>query len=188
MMPNCRWLAVARFIRAGIVRAPLPAQASSQTGIVRWSDPQTYASGIEPSTGKAAEPPAPAPPLSPRMRALAEKPMACVPTETDVGGRVESEGTTSPLTPWQASSPPLRLARSGSSSNTGASCPAPSSALGDAPDYCRRYRCRTGQFYNQGVLASTFNGAHLKNTTGKHLVQGPITVLDATPMEGICPH
>jgi hypothetical protein len=27
----------------------------------------------------------------------------------------------------------------------GASCLASSSALGDAPDYCRRYRCRTGQ-------------------------------------------
>ena len=34
--------------------------------------------------------------------------------------------------------------------------------------------------YNQGVLAQhPLNGAHIKNTTGKHLLQGPITVLDA---------
>ena len=35
--------------------------------------------------------------------------------------------------------------------------------------------------YNQGVLAQhPLNGAHIKNTTGKHLLQGPITVLDAS--------
>ena len=34
--------------------------------------------------------------------------------------------------------------------------------------------------YNQGVLAKhPLNGARLKNTTGKHLLQGPVTVLDA---------
>ena len=39
--------------------------------------------------------------------------------------------------------------------------------------------------YNQGVLAQhPLNGAYLKNTTGKHLLQGPITVLDANTYGG----
>jgi hypothetical protein len=39
--------------------------------------------------------------------------------------------------------------------------------------------------YNQGVFAQhPLNGAHLKNTTGKHLLQGPITVLDANTYGG----
>jgi hypothetical protein len=39
--------------------------------------------------------------------------------------------------------------------------------------------------YNQGVLARhPLNGVLLKNTTGKHLLQGPITVLDANTYGG----
>jgi hypothetical protein len=39
--------------------------------------------------------------------------------------------------------------------------------------------------YNQSVLAKhPLNGALLKNTTGKHLLQGPITVLDAHTYAG----
>jgi hypothetical protein len=39
--------------------------------------------------------------------------------------------------------------------------------------------------YNQGVLAQhPLNGARLKNTTGKHLLQGPITVLAANTYGG----
>ncbi|MBI3328142.1 MAG: hypothetical protein HYZ81_15750, partial [Nitrospinae bacterium] len=39
--------------------------------------------------------------------------------------------------------------------------------------------------YNQRVLAKhPLNGARLKNTTGKHLLQGPITVLDANTYAG----
>lgn len=39
--------------------------------------------------------------------------------------------------------------------------------------------------YNQSVLAKNpLNGARVKNTTGKHLLQGPITVLDANTYAG----
>jgi hypothetical protein len=39
--------------------------------------------------------------------------------------------------------------------------------------------------YNQRVLAQhPLNGARLKNTTGKHLLQGPITVIDANTYGG----
>src|SRR5207248_7966695 len=39
--------------------------------------------------------------------------------------------------------------------------------------------------YNQSVLPKNpLNGARLKNTTGKHLLQGPITVLEASTYAG----
>src|SRR5438105_3562010 len=39
--------------------------------------------------------------------------------------------------------------------------------------------------YNQGVLSrNPLNGARVKNTTGKHLLAGPITVLDASSYAG----
>ena len=39
--------------------------------------------------------------------------------------------------------------------------------------------------YNQAVLPKNpLNGARVKNTTGKHLLQGPITVLDAGAYAG----
>src|SRR5215211_2866676 len=39
--------------------------------------------------------------------------------------------------------------------------------------------------YNQGVLPKNpLNGARVRNTTGKHLLQGPVTVLDAGSYAG----
>ena len=36
--------------------------------------------------------------------------------------------------------------------------------------------------YNRSVLASNpLNGVRIRNTTGKHLLQGPVTVLDGHP-------
>ena len=148
--------------------------------------PQTYASGIEPSTGKAAEPPAPAPPLSPRMRARAGEAHGMRPQEPMSAAELRSEGTDIPLDPMASVIAAASAGQVGELfeySVRHVSLPRQRSAM--LPIIADDIAAERVSIYNQGVLAQhPLNGAHLKNTTGKHLLQGPITVLDANTYGG----
>jgi hypothetical protein len=148
--------------------------------------PQTYESGIEPSTSKAAEPPAPASPLSPKMRALAGEAHGMRPQEPMSAAELRSEGADNPLDPTAS------IIAAASAGQVGelfqysvrhVSLPRQRSAM--LPIIADDITAERLSIYNQGVLAQhPLNGVHLKNTTGKHLLQGPITVLDANTYGG----
>ena len=148
--------------------------------------PQTYESGLEPPTSKAAEPPAPAPPPSPRMRALAGEAHGMRPQEPMSAAELRSESADNPLDPMAS------VIAAASAGQVGelfqysvghVSLPRQRSAM--LPIIADDIAAERVSIYNQGVLAQhPLNGAHLKNTTGKHLLQGPITVLDANTYGG----
>jgi hypothetical protein len=148
--------------------------------------PQTYESGIEPSASKAAEPPVPAPPLSPKMRALAGEAHGMRPQEPMSAAELGSEGADNPLDPTAS------IIAAASAGQVGelfqysvrhVSLPRQRSAM--LPIIADDITAERVSIYNQGVFAQhPLNGAHLKNTTGKHLLQGPITVLDANTYGG----
>lgn len=148
--------------------------------------PQTYESGLEPSTSKAAEPPAPAPPLSPRMRALAGEAHGMRPQEPLSAAELRSEGANNPLDPTASVIAAASAGQVGELfqySVRHVSLPRQRSAM--LPIIADDIAAERVSIYNQGVLAQhPLNGAHLKNTTGKHLLQGPITVLDANTYGG----
>jgi hypothetical protein len=145
--------------------------------------PQTHESGIEPPASKAAEQPAPAPPPSPRGRALAG---GIRPQEPMSAAEVRAESADQPLDPTAS------VIAAASAGQVGelfqyavghVSLPRQRSAM--LPIITDDIVAERLSIYNQSVLARhPLNGAHLKNTTGKHLLQGPITVLDANTYGG----
>jgi hypothetical protein len=148
--------------------------------------PQTYESGIEPSTSKAAEPPAPASPLSPKMRALAGEAHGMRPQEPMSAAELRSEGADNPLDPTASVIAAASAGQVGELfqySVRHVSLPRQRSAM--LPIIADDITAERVSIYNRGVLAQhPLNGAHFKNTTGKHLLQGAITVLDGNTYGG----
>jgi hypothetical protein len=142
--------------------------------------PQTYESGVEPPTGKAAEQGVPAPSPPPRMRALAGEARGMLPQEAIPTAESRAESADQPLDPTAS------IIAAASAGQVGelfqylvghVSLPRQRSAM--LPIITDDIAAERISIYNQGVLAQhPLNGAHLRNTTGKHLLQGPITVLD----------
>jgi hypothetical protein len=140
--------------------------------------PQTYASGLESLAGKTAEQPAPAPPPPPRMRA---RPGEAVPASPSRTGSAD-----------QPFDPTASVVAAASAGEVGdlfqysvghISLPRQRSAM--LPIITDDIVAERVSIYNHDVLAQhPLNGARLKNTTGKHLLQGPITVLDANTYAG----
>jgi hypothetical protein len=148
--------------------------------------PQTYESGIEPPASKAAEAPPPAPPPSPRMRALTGATRGIAPQELMAAATSEAESADKPLDPMAS------VIAAASAGQVGelfqysvghVSLPRQRSAM--LPIISDDIVAEPVSIYNQGVLAQhPLNGARLKNTTGKHLLQGPMTVLAANTYGG----
>jgi hypothetical protein len=143
--------------------------------------PQTYASGLEPPASKTVQPPMPPPPPPPPpppgMRALpggirSQEPLSAT--------ELRTESTDQPLDPTAG------VVAAASAGQVGelfqysvghVSLPRQRSAM--LPIITDDIVAERLSIYNRSVLAQhPLNGAHLKNTTGKHLLQGPITVLD----------
>jgi hypothetical protein len=148
--------------------------------------PQTYESGIEPPAGKTAEQPAHSPAPPPRMRAPAGEARGRLPQEAMPAAELRAESADKPLDPMAS------VIAAASAGEVGelfqyvvghVSLPRQRSAM--LPIITDDIAAERVSIYNQGVLAQhPLNGAHLKNTTGKHLLQGPITVLDANSYAG----
>jgi hypothetical protein len=143
--------------------------------------PQSYESGMEEAAAsQAAEPPAPAPPPSPRMRAFADVGRGTRLQESSPEARSEAEGADKPFDPTTS------VIAAASAGQVGelfqysvghVSLPRQRSAM--IPIITDDIAAERVSIYNHSVLARhPLNGARLKNTTGKHLLQGPITVLD----------
>jgi hypothetical protein len=142
--------------------------------------PQAYESGMTPPAGQAAEQPAPAPPPSPKARALAGaargKPLAeSVQEVPSASERVEP--------PFDPTASVIAAAAAGQVGELfqysigHVSLPRQRSAM--IPIITDDIAVERVSIYNQAVLAQhPLNGARVKNTTGKHLLQGPVTVLD----------
>jgi hypothetical protein len=148
--------------------------------------PQTYESGLEPPASPAAEQPAPPSPSSPRMRALAGEAHGTRPQASKTTAEVSAESADKPLDPTES------VIAAASAGQVGelfqysvghVSLPRQRSAM--LPIITDDIAAERISIYNQGVLAQhPLHGAHLKNTTGKHLLQGPITVLEASTYGG----
>ena len=148
--------------------------------------PQTYESGIEASASIAAEQPAPAPPFPPRPRALAGAAPDQPRTESGPGASFESERGQQPLDPT------ARVLAAAAAGQVGelfqysmdrVSLPRQRSAM--IPIIADEIAVERVSIYNQAVLPhQPLSGARLRNTTGKHLPQGPITVLDDNAYAG----
>jgi hypothetical protein len=142
--------------------------------------PQAYESGMAPPAGQAAEQPAPAAPPSPKARALAGaargKPLAeSVQEVPSASERVEP--------PFDPTASVIAAAAAGQVGELfqysigHVSLPRQRSAM--IPIITDDIAVERVSIYNQAVLAQhPLNGARVKNTTGKHLLQGPVTVLD----------
>jgi hypothetical protein len=139
--------------------------------------PQTYESGLEsPATARREQPP-PSPAPASRMRPLAGPAL---------GPPSESESVDKPLDPTAS------VIAAASAGQVGelfqysvghVSLPRQRSAM--LPIITDDIAAERVSIYNQSLLAQhPLNGARLKNTTGKHLLQGPITVLDANSYGG----
>jgi hypothetical protein len=140
--------------------------------------PQTYESGIESPVSKAPEQPAPAPP--PRARALPGAARAKPLLESVQGASPGSESVEPPLDPTAgviAAAAAGQIGELFQYSVGHVSLPRQRSAM--IPIIADDIAVERVSIYNQAVLPQhPLNGARLKNTTGKHLLQGPITVLD----------
>jgi hypothetical protein len=148
--------------------------------------PQTYESGLEAPTSKAAEQPAPAPSPPPRMRGITGAVQGKAREESMQAAPSESEGGDIPL---DAMASVVAAASAGQIGElfqyvvAHVSLPRQRSAM--LPIITDDITAERVSIYNQSVLAPhPLNGARLKNTTGKHLLQGPITVLDANAYGG----
>jgi hypothetical protein len=148
--------------------------------------PQTYESGMEPPTSTRAEQPAPAPPPSPRMRGLPGAERARPLLESMPAAPSESESAEAPLDPMASVIAAASAGQVGELfqySVSHVSLPRQRSAM--LPIISDDIAAERVSVYNQAVLAQhPLNGARLKNTTGKHLLHGPITVLDANTYGG----
>jgi hypothetical protein len=148
--------------------------------------PQTYESGIEPPASKAAEHPAPALPPSPRMRALTGAARGKPFEELTPGAPLELESADKPLDPTASVIAAASAGQVGEFFQYSVghiSLPRQRSAM--IPIITDDIAVERVSIYNQGMLAQhPLNGVRLKNTTGKHLQQGPITVLDGNSYGG----
>jgi hypothetical protein len=148
--------------------------------------PQTYEAGLEPPSSKAAEAPAPAPPPAPRMRALAGEARGMRPQEAMSAAEVRSESADNPLDPMASVIAAASAGQVGELFQYSVGHVAlPRQRSSMLPIITDDIAAERVSIYNQGVLAQhPLNGAHIKNTTSKHLLQGPITVLDANTYGG----
>jgi hypothetical protein len=139
--------------------------------------PQTYESGVEPPATARKEQPLPSSPPASRMRALAGP---------AVGLPSESESADKPLDPTASVIAAASAGQIGELFQYAVghvSLPRQRSAM--LPIITDDIAVERVSIYNQSLLAQhPLNGARLKNTTGKHLLQGPITVLDANSYAG----
>jgi hypothetical protein len=148
--------------------------------------PQTYESGQESLASKAAEQPAPAPPPPPKMRARAGAARGILPQEAMPAAPLMAESADQPFDPTAS------VIAAASAGQVGelfqylighVSLPRQRSAM--LPIITDDIAAERVSIYNHHMLAQhPLNGARLKNTTGKHLLQGPITVLDANTYGG----
>jgi hypothetical protein len=148
--------------------------------------PQTYESGQESLAREAAEPPAPAPPPSPRMRTRAGEARGILPQEAVPAAPSMLESADQPFDPTAS------VIAAASAGQVGelfqylvgqVSLPRQRSAM--LPIITDDIAAERVSIYNHHTLAQhPLNGARLTNTTGKHLLQGPITVLDANTYGG----
>jgi hypothetical protein len=148
--------------------------------------PQTYESGLESLAGKTAEQPAPAPSPPPRTRARTGEARGLFPQEAMPASPSRSESADQPFDPMAS------VVAAASAGEVGElfqysvghiSLPRQRSAM--LPIISDDIVAERVSIYNHHVLAQhPLNGARLKNTTGKHLLQGPITVLDANTYGG----
>jgi hypothetical protein len=142
--------------------------------------PQTYESGFEPPTSKPTEQPAPAPPSPPRARALTGATPGKPHMESGAGAPSGLESGEQPLdhTASVVSAAAARQIGELFQYSMGqVSLPRQRSAM--IPIIADDIAVERVSIYNQAVLPHhPLNGARLHNTTGKHLLQGPITVLD----------
>lgn len=137
--------------------------------------PQTYEAGTEPPVSQERATQAPAPPLPGKMRALAAPPPA----------REE-------LRQEEAFDPTAGIIAAASAGEVGelfhytvghVSLPRQRSAM--IPIITDAVESERVSIYNREVLARhPLNGVRLRNTTDKHLLQGPITVLDSNAYAG----
>jgi hypothetical protein len=137
--------------------------------------PQTYDAGAEPPAGQEKATALPAPPSKARVRALA------VPPPAPEQARQE-----------EALDPTSSVVAAASAGEVGelfhytvghVSLPRQRSAM--IPIVTDVLEAERVSIYNRGVLARhPLNGARLKNTTGKHLSQGPMTVLSGNAYAG----
>jgi hypothetical protein len=148
--------------------------------------PPTYESGLEPPASTRAEPAVPAQPPSPGMRALAGGVRGRTLPESKAAAPSESASADQPLDPTAS------IIAAASAGQVGelfqytvghVSLPRQRSAM--LPIISDDIAVERVSVYNQSVLAQyPLNGARLKNTTGKLLLQGPITVFDANTYGG----
>jgi hypothetical protein len=147
--------------------------------------PPTYEAGLEPPASAGAEPTVPAPP-SPGTRALAAGARGRTLPESKATTPSESGSAEEPLDPTAS------IVAAAAAGQVGelfqyvvghVSLPRQRSAM--LPIISDDIAVERVSIYNQSVLAQhPLNGARLKNTTGKLLLQGPITVLDANTYGG----
>jgi hypothetical protein len=142
--------------------------------------PQSYESGMEAPPSQAAEAPAPGPPPAPRMRAFADVGRGTRLQESAPEARSESEEADKPFDPTTSVIAAAAAGQVGELfqySVGHVSLPRQRSAM--IPIITDDIAAERVSIYNHSVLARhPLNGARLKNTTDKHLLQGPITVLD----------
>jgi hypothetical protein len=145
--------------------------------------PQTYESGLEPSAGAGAEQTTPAAPPKPGMRALGREARDRTLLESKAS---EPMGTEQPLDPTASVIAAAAAGQVGELfqySVGRVSLPRQRSAM--LPIITDDIAVERVSIYNRSVLAQhPLNGASVKNTTGKLLLQGPITVFDANTYGG----
>jgi hypothetical protein len=148
--------------------------------------PQTYEAGVEEAPSKAAERPAPAPPPMPRGRGIAAMAPGKPGQQAAPESTPEQESAETPLEPTASVIAAAAAGKIGElfQYTVGhVSLPRQRSAM--IPVVTDAIDVERVSIYNQGVLANhPLNGALLKNTTGKHLLQGPVTVLDGNAYAG----
>ena len=137
--------------------------------------PQTYDTGTAPPAGQAKTSMAPAPPPTARPRALAAPGSA--PEQS------RQEPSLDPTASVVAAAAAAEIGELFHYTVDDVSLPRQRSAL--LPIVMDTIEAERVSIYNQAVLAKhPLHGTRLKNTTGKHLPQGPITVLDGNAYAG----
>ena len=148
--------------------------------------PQTYESGLEPPASARAEQAPPAAPPSPGIRALAGEARGRTLPESKAAAPSEAGSADQPLDPTASVIAAASAGQVGELfqySVEHVSLPRQRSAM--LPIIADDIAVERVSIYKRSVLAQhPLNGARLKNTTGKLLLQGPITVFDANTYGG----
>jgi hypothetical protein len=142
--------------------------------------PQTYDPGTEPPASQAKAPMAPAPPPKGRVRALAPSALA---SQESAAGESRQEDAFDPTASVIAVAAAREIGELFHYTVEHVSLPRQRSAM--LPVVNDTLDAERVSIYNQKVLAKhPLQGTQVKNTTGKHLLQGPITVLDGQAYAG----